>query len=214
MARQYRETALDELGSRNLPSEKVIEQRFQAAFQHIRLPFAELRYGTTRTEGLWFWKRVAASVFPQLNDKDLTRLTRSLFQRFERASAWSVFSGARRVLRNLKNRDVTLALLSNWDARGPDLLRNLQLSSFFTTCVFSSGVGYEKPDRRIFDEVLNRLDQDFRRIVMIGNHVEIDLREPARRDWDALLFCPGSDDEWPREVSEWDEIPNQIFNSY
>ncbi len=197
---------------RGIPSEKVIEKRFKTAFRHISLPRQELRYGSTRTEGLWFWKRVAGSIFSRMSDDALTSLTRSLFKRFERASAWTVFSGARRVLRKLKGEGITVGLLSNWDARGPELLRKLQLQSIFSTIVFSFDVGFEKPDPRIFDELVNRLNGSFERIVMIGNHVKIDLEVPNRRGWDTLLYRPGSEDHWKQEVSGWDEVSDQIFN--
>jgi len=64
----------------------------------------------------------------------------------------------------------------------------------------------------MFDEVLDRLDKSFERIVMVGNHREIDLEVPDRRGWDTILFEPGSDDRWKSEVSGWDELPDRIFN--
>jgi HAD superfamily hydrolase (TIGR01549 family) len=113
----------------------------------------------------------------------------------------------------LRNRGVTLALLSNWDARGPELLKNLKLEPEFSVRVFSSDVGYEKPEPDIFDQVLKRFDKSFKRILMIGNHVEIDLEEPDCRGWETLLFTPGSEDEWPRKVSGWEDVPDEIFIS-
>lgn len=190
----------------------VVENRFRRAFQFVTLPREELRYGTTLTEGLWFWKRIVGAVFPRLDDGPLTDLTRTLYERFAEADAWSLFPEVRRVLQDLVERGATLALLSNWDARGRRLLRNLRLASRFGTSLFSAEVGFEKPDPRFFDLLLERVKGSHETRVMIGNHPEIDLEVPDRRGWRTLLYRPGSDGNWHREVNDWAEVPDRLKN--
>lgn len=152
------------------------------------------------------------AVFPRLKDGPLTDLTRTLYERFAEADAWSLFPGVRRALEDLEERGTTLALLSNWDARGRRLLRNLRLASLFETSLFSAEVGFEKPDPRIFDLLLERVKGSHETRVMIGNHPEIDLEVPDRRGWRTLLYGPGSDGNWPREVDDWTEVPDLLRN--
>lgn len=147
-----------------------------------------------------------------MGDDLLTELTQILYERFERAEAWSLFPDARDVLETLAGEGVTLALLSNWDARGRRLLENLRLDSLFETALFSVETGYEKPDPRIFDRLLERVEGDYQRRAMIGNHVKVDLAVPEERGWRTLLHRPGSKDRWHREVDDWTLVPDLLEN--
>jgi REG-2-like HAD superfamily hydrolase len=207
---QYREAALDIGYVEGLPSVERIETRFRVAFERVQLPGEQLRYGQTLAEGRWFWKRIIGSVFPGLPDDKLTTLTDKLFKQFSHASAWTIYPDAKRVLRKLKSLDVKLGLISNFDARGPQLLRNLQLSDLFRTAVFSSEVGVEKPDKQIFQLAADGIGDGADRIVMIGNSVSADLRTPEEMGWDTLLHTPGSGDSWKNEVSSWEEVLNYL----
>ena len=60
-------------------------------------------------------------------------------------------------LEALHGRGLKLGVISNWDPRLPDLLDRLRLSRFFDAVVYSSAVGVEKPDPRIFEEALRLL---------------------------------------------------------
>jgi REG-2-like HAD superfamily hydrolase len=206
VAEQYREAAINHLESHRVPSIEAVQKRFRTAFDHIQLPFDELRYGRTLSEGLWFWKRILSVVFPGADDSSLTNLTNELYEQFCTASAWSIYPQAEHVLDSLKDSGIKLGLLSNFDARGPTLIENLGLSSRFHETVFSSVVGIEKPERQIFQRMLDQLDDTLDRVMMIGNHVEIDLVVPDSMEWETLLHKPGSDDSWPHEVTAWNEV--------
>lgn len=211
MAQQYYEAAGQFVDEDRLPSLDVIDRRFSVAFSSISLPVGELRYGSTDTEGLWFWKRIISSVFPRLNDENLTRLTRRLYRQFTEADAWRIYPGAEEVLEWLRRHGFKLGVLTNWDTRASQLLRNLGLSAYLNEIVVSSEVGFEKPDPEIFQLVHRRMGRSADRIVMIGNDVEIDLEVPEDMGWTTLLFTPGSSDSWKRAVDEWAAVPEMIL---
>lgn len=211
LARHYRREALNYLSESKTPSVERIRDRFAVAFHHVGLPGDELRYGQTLTEGLWFWKRIIGSVFPGAAPNELSELTRTLYKKFTQTSAWSVYPSARETLQSLKEQGVTLALLSNFDARGPVLLKNLDLHSLFDVIIFSFEAGVEKPNPKIFDLVRDRMAIKHDRVVMIGNYVEIDLRVPESRGWISLLHKPGSDDDWDREIDSWEQVLEYVW---
>ncbi len=80
-----------------------------------------------------------------------------LFHRFATPEAWEVFPEVPAVLARLRARGLRLAVVSNWDPRLPDLLESLGLARSFDAIVYSSEVGVEKPDPRIFLSALSRL---------------------------------------------------------
>src|ERR1044071_8786270 len=81
-----------------------------------------------------------------------------LFARFARADSWEVYPDVRDTLTTLRAQGLKLGVVSNWDHRLPDLLKGLGLARLFDALVYSSDVGVEKPDPRIFESALRRLD--------------------------------------------------------
>jgi putative hydrolase of the HAD superfamily len=80
-----------------------------------------------------------------------------LFHRFASPEAWEVYPEVPAVLAELRTFGLRLGVVSNWDPRLPDLLQRLQLSRYFEAIVYSSAVGVEKPDARIFRSALEQL---------------------------------------------------------
>jgi putative hydrolase of the HAD superfamily len=80
-----------------------------------------------------------------------------LFHRFATPEAWEVYPDVPGVLAGLCEAGLRLGVVSNWDPRLPDLLERLDLARFFDAIVYSSAVGVEKPDRRIFLHAVARL---------------------------------------------------------
>ncbi len=80
-----------------------------------------------------------------------------LFERFAQPNAWEVYPEVRELLAELSRRGFRLGVLSNWDHRLPLLLERLGLAQYFDALIFSSSVGCEKPDPRIFQRALVEL---------------------------------------------------------
>lgn len=80
-----------------------------------------------------------------------------LFDRFLRPGAWEVYPDVRSTLETLSRAGVRLGVVSNWDERLPRLLDALDLGHFFDAVTFSSAVGIEKPNPRIFLHCLRAL---------------------------------------------------------
>jgi HAD superfamily hydrolase (TIGR01549 family) len=80
----------------------------------------------------------------------LTDLTRDLFARFESQQTFRLFPGALELLAGIRDLGLPVGLVSNWSARLPRLLDNLELADRFDFVLCSALEGVEKPDPRLF----------------------------------------------------------------
>jgi len=106
-----------------------------------------------------WWKRFLERLCEHLDAPPPSRFAAAeLFARFARPDSWEVYPDVRDTLDALRGQGLKLGVVSNWDHRLPELLESLGLAPLFDALVYSSDVGVEKPDPRIFESALRRLD--------------------------------------------------------
>ncbi|CAI5485249.1 unnamed protein product [Closterium sp. Naga37s-1] len=141
----------------------------------FRRAFAEpwphgLRY---EGDGRPFWRHAVAMA----TGSDNQDLFEDLYQHYEKASAWRVAEGAVDALLRLKQVNVRLAIVSNFDSRLRPILRDLQVDSLFDAIVVSAEVRYEKPSPEIFAIALEQLGVPSpSRVVHVGDDAVNDLK--------------------------------------
>jgi putative hydrolase of the HAD superfamily len=117
-----------------------------------------------------WWGRFLARLCEHLEAPPPSRFAAAeLFARFSRADAWEVYPEVAATLDALRERGLRLAVVSNWDHRLPGLLADLDLARRFDAVVYSSEVGVEKPDPRIFAAALARLGVEAGAAVHVGD---------------------------------------------
>lgn len=126
---------------------------------------------TSHPEGpAGWWKRFLERLCEHLEAPPPSRFAAAeLFARFARADAWEVYPEVPDTLAALRRRGLRLGIVSNWDTRLPDVLERLGLAPSFDALVYSSEVGAEKPDRRIFEAALRRLDASADQVLHVGD---------------------------------------------
>lgn len=80
-----------------------------------------------------------------------------LFEAFSDPSLWRTFPEVFEVLEGLRQRNLRLGVVSNWDSRLPALLDRLGLGGYFDATVVSALEGVEKPAPEIFARAAQRL---------------------------------------------------------
>jgi putative hydrolase of the HAD superfamily len=88
---------------------------------------------------------------------------------FIRALAFVPVSGVADTLERLRERDLRLAVVANWDCALPEHLAHLGLDRFFSTVVTSASAGAAKPDPAIFRVALELLEADPARALHVGD---------------------------------------------
>ena len=117
-----------------------------------------------------WWARFLARLCEHLDAPPPSRFAvAELFARFGRPDAWEVYPEVRGVLAGLAAQGFKLGIVSNWDHRLPELLARLGLAEHLDAVVYSSEVGIEKPDPRIFAAALARLGVAPEAVLHVGD---------------------------------------------
>jgi HAD superfamily hydrolase (TIGR01509 family) len=117
---------------------------------------------------------------------------------------------ARSVLGDLKERGMRLALCSNAPFPPPlmyEQLERLRLSRYFDAVLFSSEIGWRKPDPRVFAEILKRLGLPARSVWYLGDEWEADIEGATAAGMRAIL-APGvkAPKEGAEQLSRWGDL--------
>lgn len=117
-----------------------------------------------------WWKRFLERVCEHLEVPPPSRFAAAeLFARFARADSWEVYPDVMDTFAALRARGLRLGVISNWDPRLPDVLDGLGLTPSLDAVVYSSAVGAEKPDRRIFESALRSLGVEAGEALHVGD---------------------------------------------
>jgi len=105
---------------------------------------------------------------------------RHLIERFDAAHAqanlWRVMlPSTPHILRELRDRGLTLGVVSNADGRIATLLRQCEIDQFFQVIIDSHVVGVEKPDPQIFHLALTQAQARPEQAIFIGDIYGIDV---------------------------------------
>lgn len=136
-----------------------------------------------------WWKKLVGQVFePFGRFDDFDDYFAELFDYFAEPNAWALFPEVLDTLAALKQRGVTLAVISNFDSRLVGILDGLGVGPWFADVLVSSRVGYAKPDRRIFDAALSRHGVRAEDAIHIGDSETNDLHGARNAGLKALLI--------------------------
>jgi putative hydrolase of the HAD superfamily len=165
-------------------------ERFRICFDAApRLAF--LNAPASEIEGLerdW-WKKLVTQVFePWGRFDDFDEYFNELFDYFAQPTAWALFPEVMETLAALRDRGVTLAVISNFDSRLLAILDGLGAGPCFTDVLVSSRIGYAKPDRQIFDAALARHGLAAEKALHVGDSETNDLQGAQNAGLRALLI--------------------------
>jgi len=134
-----------------------ITERFRTCFDAApRLAFPSATEDTVAALERDWWKSLVAQVFePWSPFVRFEEYFAELFAYFASPNAWTLYPEVLETLTSLKERDLVLDVISNFDSRLVRILDGLGAGAQFENIFVSSRVGYAKPDGRIFNAALS-----------------------------------------------------------
>ncbi|POM59185.1 Ubiquitin-specific protease [Phytophthora palmivora] len=127
-----------------------------------------------------WWHELTLNVMkhevPGLTHAEQTeRFTQDLYAHFGRPEAWTVFDDVRPTLETLKEENVPMGVISNFDERLEPLLVDLELRSFFDVVTTSFNQPQMKPHAYIFFCTFKKLQ----------GQEDVDARDHVSKDYQA-----------------------------
>lgn len=98
-----------------------------------------------------------------------------LFAYFARPDSWALYDDSLVTLEALKDRNLPLALISNFDSRVLTIIQGLGIADYFDSVFISSSAGFAKPAPEIFFLALERHGIAPHEAIHVGDSPETDV---------------------------------------
>ena len=134
------------------------------------------------------WRAIVGAVLHDIGDADACFL--ELWQHFAASTNWKLVPDASVVLAELSERDLKLAVASNFDSRLRSVLASFPESRLLHDVVISSEVGWRKPAAGFFAALCRRLKCDASEILFVGDSRDNDYDGARHAGMRALLLDP------------------------
>lgn len=152
---------------------------------------------------LW-WKEIfTQSIGDVLKTEDVDAMFDVCFHEYARGKYWKLYPGVRETLAALRAGGFGLTVLSNWDLRLEQTLKELNLDTCFDKIYISTRIGHAKPDPDAFRHVLEDLDIQPDNLLHVGDTLQEDIM--GARQAGVAAVCINRDGKYPA-----DAIPEDV----
>ena len=138
-----------------------------------------------------FWRELVRRVFEKHGGlEDFDHYFERIYNVFLKKENWRVFEDVTEsgLLDQLKNNGTVLGVVSNWDSRLPEILKNIGLAPYFKFILASTVVGSAKPDAAIFEEAMQRAGVSPNEACHIGDEPLADIEGARNAGIDSILI--------------------------
>ena len=125
-----------------------------------------------------FWTYLYRRFLQELGIRN-EALADHLYSTFSDASSYKLFDDVLPALEGLQSAGYRLGLISNFEQWLEEMLVELDVGHIFEAAVISGVEGVEKPDSKIYELALERMNVEPDRAVHVGDSITLDVK-PAR----------------------------------
>jgi len=186
-------------------TELTMRRRLDLAFQAAPTMVPPERKQRTEFERQW-WMNLAARIYGcALDDPDFVACFEKLFAWFATPEAWRVHEEFGPMLLQLREMDVKLGVISNFDAR-LNILLDSMLPGLFDVVALPGNSGFQKPQAGIFTWAAGQLDVQPERMMHLGDNEQEDVTAAQQAGLHSLRWSfPLNEVHRPKErlLSYW-----------
>jgi putative hydrolase of the HAD superfamily len=160
---------------------KIVDQAFFKCFKNAEpLAFPDVEIQAIPNLEYQWWKTLAEKTFSEAKvlDKipDFDAFFAELYGYFATEKPWFIYDDVIPVLEYWQKKNITLAIISNFDTRIHQVLKLLNLEHFFDSIIISSVTGVAKPNEQIFVKALRQYDSQPEETWHIGDSYKEDYQ--------------------------------------
>lgn len=119
----------------------------------------------------------------------LNKISSNLIEVYKTKECWELAEGAECLLDTLICKNIKVGVISNYDPRIHDILKDLNIDKYFKFVVSSYSVKCEKPDPEIF-KIVEEMNHGVKKeeILHIGDNPKLDFAGAKNAGWNAILI--------------------------
>lgn len=176
-----------------------LQQRFRVVWERRSASVPGSQAIADRDQEKAWWREIVREVFaPEGGVDNFNVFFNELHELFVEPGLWQLYPEVQPVLRRLREARLKVAIVSNWDSRLETLCRRLNIYDQFDVIVASATAGASKPDRKIFELALAKLDVRPAEAIHVGDSWRDDV-------WGA--FQHGLTPVWLKRDGPQDPVP-------
>ena len=165
----------------------AVRERFHAAYRLEEEADLASGWVTSEERERERWRKIVTFTLHSLPDPEAGFL--DLFEHFAQPTSWRLHSDAERVLEALQQRGVKLGLGTNFDSRVHRVIAGFPtLAPLQGRVVVSSAVGFRKPAKEFFDEVVRVAGCAANEVLFVGDDLRNDYEGARAAGLAAVLF--------------------------
>jgi putative hydrolase of the HAD superfamily len=154
------------------------------------------------------WRQIVCEALLESPNRDACFA--DLWEWYRHPKAWTAHPQTDSVLKELTRRGLTVGMASNFDARLAAIVEAIpELKLLSVRCVISSVVGWRKPSRRFFDEVIQLAGCRAEQILFVGDDVRNDFEGARDSGIRAVLLDPTGKSEVRERIGTLVEVLEQ-----
>lgn len=174
---------------------EILKSRMKDSFKVMEERHPNFGKGGVTWEN--WWKQLVKLTFrgqmPDYANNNIEIIANKLINEFRTSRCWDVADGSRKLLDVLKKKNIHIGVISNFDPRLVDILKNINLYKEFDFVLTSYDIGFSKPDTKIFESAIKACKALPKPLecLHIGDSFEKDYKGGKAAGWHALMV--GSD---------------------
>ncbi len=162
-----------------------------------------------------WWRNLVRAVFADCGAfPHFDEFFDDVFEQFRQCELWRVYDDVVPALTELKRRGLRLGVISNFDSRLVDLLRDCGLDQFFDSVHISTRTGAAKPDPAIFEVALKHHGIEPNQACHVGDSLKEDVAGAEAAGLQAILIDRSDSglSEYPTCINSLDQLPELILS--
>lgn len=171
-------------------TEAEVGQLFKTAFAHEEERDRLHGLRTCEAREAERWRNIVSTTLPGV--RDMETCYQELRDHFGFPDAWRVLPGVAELFSALTDLGISVGMASNFDSRLHGIIRSKPEFQPIRHVVVSSEIGWRKPAEAFFHHLADLADAPPRRILMVGDDPENDVRGPQKVGMNAILVSPGN----------------------
>lgn len=160
-----------------------------------------------------FWMHLYRGFLRELGIED-EELAAALFEVFSDLSSYRLFDDVLPTLNELRDRGLRLGVISNFEGWLEEMLVQLEVGDRFEVLVISGPEGVEKPDTRLYEIALERMNISATEALHVGDSPSMDAAPAAAVGMKPVLLDRYGRHErakWPT-ITSLEELPGLLAN--